>query len=197
MKRMATDLDETLFDMMTPFKKLLMKRHNARVLPQSGYQIETAPETTHEQQWDIFRTLYKAHELCDPLPGARSYLEWIHKLSGEPPLILTSRPHEYASETHAQIKALVGDLPYNLVITGVPASKKYTYGHLFDIIVDDRYETILHFAEHQNKQGILIKRPWNRNGHNLNWYIQNKIIEVNNVIEITPFLRLLIDRFSK
>lgn len=192
MKRIATDLDETLFDMMTPFKEVLMKRHSARVAPQSGYNIETFPETTSEQQWDIFKYLYKAHELCNPLPGAKSYLEWIYRISGRPPLILTSRPHEYASETHAQIQGLVGELPYNLVITGTPAVKKYLYGHLFDIIVDDRLETIQHFAEH-GKQGILIKRPWNKTGKSDNWYIQNKIVEVSNVYEITPFLRLLIN----
>lgn len=193
MRRIATDLDETLFDMMTPFKKILMKRHSARVIDEGTYNISTYPEISEDEIWDIFKYLYKAHVLCEPYPGAKSYLEWVYRISGQPPLILTSRPHEYASETHAQIQGLIGDIPYNLVISGTPADTKYKFTHLFDIMVDDRLETLTHLSEHYSKQGILIRKPWNRKGGSANWYVQNRIIEVNSVYEITPFLRLLIN----
>lgn len=194
MKQIATDLDETLFDMMTPFKKILMKRHSARVVEEETYSIKTFPEISDDEIWDIFKFLYTAHPMCEPLPGAKSYLEWIYGISGRPPILLTSRPFEYASETHAQIQSLVGDLPYNLIISGTPADKKLLYVDQFDIMVDDRLETLVTLSDQYKKQGILIKRPWNRKPFaSYNWYVQNKIIEVNGVHEITPFLRLLIN----
>jgi hypothetical protein len=193
MKIIATDLDETLFNMMEPFKAILMKRHSARVIESESYNIKTYPEISEDETWSIFKFLYKAYPLCDPCRGARVYLETIYNVSMKPPLIMTSRPEEYASETHAQIKSLVGDMPYHLIIVGTPAEKKYLFADLFDIIVDDRLETVLHFSDCFKKQGIIISRPWNRKNHSMNWYLRNKIIEVNDVYEITPFLRLLID----
>jgi hypothetical protein len=52
MRRIATDLDETLFDMMTPFKKILMKRHSARVVDEATYNITTYPEISEDDIWD-------------------------------------------------------------------------------------------------------------------------------------------------
>jgi hypothetical protein len=181
--------------MMTPFKTILMKRHDARVLEDSGYNIKTFPETTDEEVWDIFRFLYHAHVMCEPYPGARSYLEMIYRLSGRPPIILTSRPFEYATQTHEQVKALIGDLPYHLIISGTPAEKKYLYADHFDIMVDDRIETLSHLAAHYQKDCILIKKPWNRNVDYCN--VTDRIIEVSGVKDITPFLRLLIRPFNK
>jgi hypothetical protein len=181
--------------MMTPFKTILMKRHDARVLEDSGYNIKTFPETTDEEVWDIFRFLYHAHVMCEPYPGARSYLEMIYRLSGRPPIILTSRPFKYATQTHEQVKALIGDLPYHLIISGTPAEKKYLYADHFDIMVDDRIETLSHLAAHYQKDCILIKKPWNRNVDYCN--VTDRIIEVSGVKDITPFLRLLIRPFNK
>jgi hypothetical protein len=197
-KRIATDMDETLFDMMTPFKKVLMKRHNARVVePQTEYNIKTYPEVSDEEIWDIFKYLYDAHILCEPCPGARSYLTRIYQLTQRPPIILTSRPFGWESQTHAQMKSLLGDIPYHLIIVGTPADKKLLYKDEFDILVDDRLETLLPLVEHHKKEGILIKRPWNRQFGHLpcptdNWFFSKSIIEVGGVLDIIPFLPLLI-----
>jgi len=196
LKRIATDLDETLVDMMTPFRKVLMKRHNARVVdPQEGYEIETYPGIPDEQIWDIFHYLYEAHVMCEPYPGAKTYLETIYRITRKPPIILTSRPEGFESQTHAQIRAMVGDLPYHLIISGTPAEKKYLYASEFDIMVDDRLETIMHLVEHNKKQGILIKRPWNRKfkAHSFNLFFKNSVIEVGGVLDIIPFLPLLLN----
>lgn len=162
MNRIATDIDCTLFDMMDPFKKMLLKRHSARVLPQVQYQIETDPPISNDEIWDIFKDIYKAHFLCKPYPGALSYLQNIWRITLRPPILLTSRPTEYASETHSQIQSLVGEMPYQLIVVGTPADKKYMFADQLDIMVDDRIETLLHFALVHKKKGILVKQPWNR-----------------------------------
>ena len=196
LKRIATDLDETLADMMTPFKQVLMKRHSARVVePQLEYNIKTYPEISDEEIWDIFHFLYDAHVMCDPYPGARSYLEKIYHITRKPPIILTSRPEGYESQTHAQVRGIVGDLPYHLIISGTPAEKKYLYAGEFDIIVDDRIETVTHLVEHFGKLGILIDRPWNRKDPNMithAWHAKKFMVRVGSVNAIIPFLPLLL-----
>jgi hypothetical protein len=93
---------------------------------------------------------------------------------------------------------MVGDLPYHLIISGTPAEKKYLYASEFDIMVDDRLETLIHLVEHQKKKGILIKRPWNRKFKNMpcptdQWFLSKSIIEVGGVLDIIPFLPLLLN----
>jgi len=195
LKRIATDLDETLFDMMTPFSQILMKWHGARVLPARGYQIETFPEIPDEEIWKIFHHLYKAHVMSEPYPGAKEYLEKIYHITRKPPIILTSRPDGFEAETHAQVRGLVGDMPYHLIISGTPAEKKYLYADHFDIIVDDRAETVTHLVEACGKLGILIDRPWNRQDPGMvmyAWHMKKFMVRVGGVRDITPFLPVLL-----
>ena len=195
LKRIATDIDETLFCMMPAFSKVLMAWHGAVVLPVDGYQIKTNPAVSEEGIWNIFYHLYKYHDLCEPYPGAKEYLEKIYNITRKPPIIITSRPEGWESETHDQVRHMVGDLPFHLINAGVPAKKKYLYASNFDIIVDDRIETVTHLVETCGKLGIVVDRPWNKQDPGMTgfaWHQFKFMIRVGGVADITPFLPLLL-----
>ena len=195
LKRIATDCDETLFCMMPAFSKVLMEWYGAVVLPADGYQIKTDPAISDGETWNIFYHLYKNYDMCKPYPGAKEYLEKIYNITRKPPIIITSRPEGFESATHSQIRDLVGDLPFHLIITGTPAKKKYLYSDIFDIIVDDKIETVIHLVETCGKLGIVVDRPWNKQDPGMvmyAWHMNKFMIRVDGVHQITPFLPLLL-----
>ncbi|MBI9082733.1 MAG: hypothetical protein JEZ11_03990 [Desulfobacterales bacterium] len=144
----AFDLDDTLVNMMSVFDDYLEAQHGRR-MPESydQFDISGPAQLTKKEIWFLFYQVFDDINRFPIYPGAREVLTKLYEITGEPPCILTARPHRKASETYALVKRLMKKTPFTLILQHPDMSKA---GHLMAMgyghYVDDRRKNVLDIA---------------------------------------------------
>jgi len=151
--KIAFDLDGTLIDLLPPINKWLYNLHGVKFNnnDKSEFSMEISTGLSSDELWKVFRRAYKEIETTPIFPGATELLTKLYEKTNEPPLIITARPHDSASDTYAIMEKIMGNIPFQLILKHPNAYKsQYLNGYIW--YVEDRRKTALELS----KLGFVI-----------------------------------------
>lgn len=157
-QNVAFDLDGTLVDTQSLFKRVVRDIAQVDVLENGKFQIETQPPITDSVIWEAFRITFKNIEDIPITPGAVELLTKLYEATSEPPLIITARPHWAANDTYRLLNHHL-EIPFRLLLVN-GGHNKLMYLHGIDNFVDDRRKIAKHLVHH-GKHVFVPKAHYN------------------------------------
>lgn len=158
--KIAFDLDGCLIDIITPINKLLLEIHGLeRKQHNEFFDMRASTGLSSKELWKVFRLAYKEIQDTPIFPGATELLAKLYEKTGEPPMILTSRPHDAANETYAIVKRLTKKTPFTLILKH-PRIDKGRHLNGYKFFVEDRRRTALELSK-MGFSVLLIRTTYN------------------------------------
>jgi len=145
--KIAFDLDGVLIDMETPIKKFLLEIHGVELKDNyDEFNLAIPTGLSSKELWKIYRMVYKEFKNIPIYYGATELLTKLYEKTNEPPLILTARPLDVASDTYAVVKRIMGKIPFSLILKH-PRADKAQYLHGYEYYVEDRRQNAIELSE--------------------------------------------------
>ena len=145
--KIAFDLDGCLIDMVTSIKRLLLEIHGIELKDDyNEFNLTIPTGLSSKELWEIYRMVYKEIETTPIYPGASELLTKLYEKTNEPPLILTARPTDVASDTYAIVKRIMGKTPFALILKHHDAYKSQ-YLHGYEYYVEDRRKNAIELSD--------------------------------------------------
>lgn len=147
-QNVAFDLDGTLVDLMSLFKRVIRDVAGVGLAEmRDSFKIVTDPPVDNSVIWEAFRIAYKRVNDIPAIPGAVELLKELYITSqGEPVTIITDRPHWSANDTYRLLDRLLDGIPYRLIMVQ-NGEQKLPYLLGIDHFVDDRRKTAKQMVE--------------------------------------------------
>lgn len=149
----AFDLDGVLIDLVHMIDKYILNIHGIDVpnMVKGGHDYSALTGLSSTELWKIFRMVYKEIDSTPIFPGATELLTKLYENTHEPPMILTARPHDAASDTYAIVERMMGKTPFQLILKH-PNAYKSQYLKGYKVYVEDRRKTALELF----KIGLIV-----------------------------------------
>jgi hypothetical protein len=183
-QNVAFDLDGTLVDLMAIFEQELYEQYGVAIKRHNNFYIKTEPTQVKSTAiWKVFKATYKRYKDIPVLNGAQELLIKLYEMTGEPPTIVTARPHWAANDTYKLVDRFL-DVPYRLILSN-GGGNKLDYLHGIDNFVDDRRKIALELAL-ADKYVYMPKHHYN----DMNFEVDN-IEYIEGVHELIPEIESL------
>lgn len=181
MKKIAFDIDGVLLDFTKVFQKLIEINGYFLKLDHDKFHLRTTPKMDKGTVYKYVKRAFKMWDIFPTISGAVEMIRQAYVKTDRPVQFVTSRPKEYATETHLAVKKALRTVPFAITMVN---NADHKWRHLLDTdyFVDDRRRTAWLLA----KRGIHVFMP-NRNYNQIKKETANITI-VNHLSEITDIL---------
>ena len=158
----AFDLDGCIVNFISHVSTLVTQRYDVLVPEQQQHDFVTVPELTHKQVSNCFVEAY-CHPYDTPIyDGAEEMLHRLYEITGQPPLIITARPHEAATHTHILMERVCKKIPF-MIAFSKGHQQKHKFMNGIDFLLEDRRATAKHIVNIKYpKRVLLVDKPYNQ-----------------------------------
>ena len=155
----AFDIDETMGRFMAPVEEILKSRgYKFNDIGMYDIQKSVTPHLSKKEMYEIFEIVYASPKSVPIIDRAPELCTRLFEKTGDPVMFITSRPFQWASETHRLVRRFCR-VPYILIFAD-PQYGKLPYMNGTNFFVDDRRKTALKLAE-AGKTVFVPIRTWN------------------------------------
>jgi len=179
------DLDGVLIDLVPSINQHIFDIHGIEINMDNAteHSYEKSTGLSRKQLWSIFYKVYKEINQTPIFTGAYELLRKLYEKTNEPPLIITARPLDAASDTYAIVSRLMKKIPFNLILKH-PNAYKSQYLKGYKIYVEDCRKTALQLSR------LNFVVPLVNAGYNVIKDIDKhrNIFYINSIADLIPFV---------